>query len=678
MENYSVKNGKIYSDNGLPHSPRWFCDGRTAIEVSNEAISEVDFFGPKLRGNYRVFKKRFWHGIRFFLNDNSKRTVLKPKKCEILPFGFKSKSETFEYGIYVADDRIFLVVTPDFDCNLDVEIDDNTLFYPETHEHKNTGMGGGERVWEKFRIEDNCLVAKYTENGSETFVSFSSNKELSFRQTPKNTKYVLTLNGLKKGEKSVVCLALSNYSFRDYEGYEQLIENQYARYEKVAKRMPVLKSSHPLLNQFFELAPMYHESLKTTDVKGALRAQSTCYWVWGWDTMTSNNCAFYWGDMEAIAEMLECFEKYSHPELGIAHAFGFDMSVSDSAAPPPAQGMYITLLDLYRIAGGDFKKHYAYAKKLTKTIFDSEVNNTGFCIGTSLYPDHRALVNETGNDISTFNNTVSYCAIRSMEKLAKAAGDAETEQKSKAFADRMLENFEDIMYNEGIGFIDSSVDATTYEKRNVPTNNAVKWENNYCGELVSKRGEQYLKFYEENLVSPSGIRPVPEWSEVYDADANQLHCWWTVMSEFYTRLINKYDRPDLINQYASWVEYWTEKLMCPEGISCYDNEYEVPYDNWNARCGTWHGYNMRGFYNSLVHAFVGVDFDENGLNIYPYSGEELELNNLHFGERTFDIKMSGSGKNVKKVIFNGEDLGSILTVPFEKMQSTNTVEVIRG
>lgn len=68
MENYSVKNGKIYSQNGLPHSPRWFCDGRTAIEVSNEAISEVDFFGPKLRGNYRVFKKRFWHGIRFFFN----------------------------------------------------------------------------------------------------------------------------------------------------------------------------------------------------------------------------------------------------------------------------------------------------------------------------------------------------------------------------------------------------------------------------------------------------------------------------------------------------------------------------------------------------------------------------------------------------------------------------------
>ncbi len=678
MGNYKVQKSKILSENGLPYSPRWFCDGRTAIEVTNEGISEVNFFGPKLRGNYRVFKKRFWHGIRFFLNDNFKRTVLKPNKCEILPFGFKSENNRFEFGIFVTDGRIFLTVKPDFDANLDVEIDYNTLFYPETHEHKNTGMGGGERIWEKFSIVDNELRTKYTENGAETFIAFSSNKTLTFRQTPKNTKYVLTLNDLKAGEETVLCIGISNGATSTFAGYKEAIEKQYARYNAVAEKAPVLKSSHPLLNQFFELAPMYHESLKTIDVKGALRAQSTNYWVWGWDTMTSNNCAFYWGDNKAIGDMLECFEKYSHPELGIAHAFGLDMSVSDSAAPPPAQGMYITLLDLYRISGGDFSKHYAFAKKLIQSIFNSEVNNTGFCIGTSLYPDHRGLVNETGNDISAFNNTVSYCAIRSMEKIAKAMGDNEMQEKCKAFADRMLLNFENIMYNEQIGFIDSSVEATTYEKRNVPTNNAVKWENNYCGELVEKRGEEYLKFYEENLVSPSGIRPVPEWCEAYDADANQLHCWWTVMSEFYTRLVNKYDRPDLMKQYASWVEYWTEKLMCPEGVSCYDNEFEVPYDNWNARCGTWHGYNIRGFYNSIVHAFVGVDFDENGLNIYAYSGEELELNNLHFGEKTFDIKMNGSGKNVLKLVLNGEDLGAVSNIPFEKMGSQNTVEVTRG
>lgn len=674
---YRVEKGIIFSEKGLPHAPRWFCDGRVAIEITNEGIGEVDYFGPKLSGNYRVFQKRFWHGIRLFLNNNCKRTVIKPEKCEIMPFGFKSQSSKYEYAVYVANDCVYFTVKSDFDCNLDVEIDDDTVFYPETHEHKNVGLGGGKRVWEEFRIEDNQLVSKYTENGADTYVAFSSNKTLSFRQTPKNTKYILTLNDLKAEEEAVLCLSISNDKNKSFEGYGEFIKKQYDRYDAVASKAPILKSKHPLLNEFFELAPMYHESLKTTDVEGALRAQTTHYWVWGWDTMTSNNACFYWGDDKFIGSMLDCFENHSHPELGIAHAFGYDMSASDSAAPPPAQGMYITLLDLYRISGGEWQKHYPFAKKLVETILATEVEKTGFCIGTSLYPDHRSLVNETGNDISTFNNTVSYCAVRSMQKLAEAMKDGELAQRCRSFADRMLKNFEDIMYNEEIGFIDSSVEATTYEKRNVPTNNAVKWENNYCGELVEKRGEQYLKFYEENLISPSGIRPVPEWCESYDADANQLHCWWTVMSEFYTRLVNKYDRPDLINQYASWVEYWTGKLMCPEGISCYDNEFEVPYDNWNSLCGTWQGYNIRGFYNSLVHAFVGVDFDEKGMNIYPYSGEELELLNLHFGNKSFDVKMIGSGKNIKDIILNGKSIGAVSVIPYNILKEKNTVEVIR-
>ena len=37
--------------------------------------------------------------------------------------------------------------------------------------------------------------------------------------------------------------------------------------------------------------------------------------------------------------------------------------------------------------------------------------------------------------------------------FALAMGDSETEKTCKAFADRMLKNFEDIMYNEQIGFI---------------------------------------------------------------------------------------------------------------------------------------------------------------------------------------------------------------------------------
>ena len=149
------------------------------------------------------------------------------------------------------------------------------------------------------------------------------------------------------------------------------------------------------------------------------------------------------------------------------------------------------------------------------------------------------------------------------------------------------------------------------------------------------------------------------------------------MSEFYIRLINKGDRPDYINKYISWIEYWSERLMCPEGISTYENKYDVPFDNWNAMCGIWQGYNIRGFYNAVVHGIVGVDFDEKGINFYPYSGEEMSLNNFHFGDKTFDIEMKGSGRRIKSVILNGEDLKEVYSVPFPRLEKYNRITVIR-
>lgn len=200
-------------------------------------------------------------------------------------------------------------------------------------------------------------------------------------------------------------------------------------------------------------------------------------------------------------------------------------------------------------------------------------------------------------------------------------------------------------------------------------NSQLYWgDKDFIGEML----DCFMKYSDE-----SGIRPIPEWSDCYDADANRLHCWWTVMSEFYIRLINKGDRPDYINKYISRIEYWSERLMCPEGISTYENKYDVPFDNWNAMCGIWQGYNIRGFYNAVVHGIVGVDFDEKGINFYPYSGEEMSLNNFHFGDKTFDIEMKGSGRRIKSVILNGEDLKEVYSVPFPRLEKYNRITVIR-
>lgn len=671
---YKVKNGVIHTSDGLPYTPRWFCDGRLAFQADNEGIADINFWGAK-SDHYIAFHKRFWGGIRFYSADEKGRTLIKPQKCKIMPFGFESDSDSCEYGIYAGNNTIYITFTAKTNCCFGIEFYNDYLFFPETRKQKDVRYGGKEREWSEFIFRDNRLCVSYAREDNKTNVMFTSNALLTYTKREKFGKHILSVERVEAGKEYVFAINFSNDQNTDYQNYKATIEAQYERYNTVGKRSPVLKSKHEKLNQFFELGPMYQESLKTTDLQGGVRAQTNHYWVWGWDSMTSNNCSFYWGDHAFMGEMLGFMEKYAD-ERGIAHSFNEDMSIGE-IAPAPAQGMYLCIMDLYRLSGGDISKYYPFAKKLFDIILATEVKETGLCKGYSLYPDFRKLIKESGNDFSTFNNTVCYCSARSMEKIAASMRDEETQRKAGDFANRMKENFAKIMFNEGMGFVDSSVEATTYEQRNVPSGNAVKWENNYCSELFTEVDKQCLDFYEKHLVTKAGLRPHPEWSDCYDADSNQLHCWWPVMSEFYTRLINRFDRPDLIEQYVGWVEYWSEKLSCPEGISCYCDEKEVPFDNWNSAPGIWHGYSIRGFYNAIVHAYIGLDFDEKGLNFYPYSGEEVSIENLHFGDKTFDVSMKGSGTKIDCVVLNNENIGSVTTIPYVMLKDKNVIEVIR-
>lgn len=677
MKDYVVKNGVILCDDGLPSEPQWFCDGRIAFKYEKCEISQISYFGPKTSGRAVAFMRHFWNGLRLYMVKDKVHTLLRPKECEILPFGFKSVSEDADFGIYTADDFVFFVITPKSDCNISLQFYSDFHMYPRIDERGDLRYFGARREWLPFTLENNTFSGGYVDDGVTTRVTLTCSHTIGFNFSERNEKYSVTTKNGKKGEEIVFALHFTNNQPKSYTEYKQILDKQLLRYEKVAQNAPVLKSSKKYLDQFFQLAPMYHESMKVPEVSGALRAQTVMYWVWGWDSMTSGESMVYWGDLEFLGDMLYLMEKHSHPEKGIPHGFTRSMELEWEAAPS-AQGMYITLLDLYRIAGGDYKKHYPFAKKVFEKILDTEISNTGLCLGETLYPDFRELLHENGSDLSAFNNSVCYCSARSLEQLAADFGDSETEKLAADFADRCLKSFEKKLFNKEFGFFDSSVDAKEFKPRNVPGNNCIKWENNFCADLTMQRADECLKFYKQHLISKAGLRPYPVWCDAYDNDANQLSCWWPVMSEFYTRLINKFDCPELLEQFVSWIEYWTKLLICPEGISCYDDSYEVTTDRWNCQEGMWHAYSIRGFYNAVVHSFVGVDFDAFGINFYPYSGEELELLNLSFGKRKFDIHIKGSGANILDIILNGENTGSKNSIPFKDLKDLNDIVVIRG
>ncbi|MBO7169732.1 MAG: hypothetical protein J6W28_00975, partial [Clostridia bacterium] len=528
-----------------------------------------------------------------------------------------------------------------------------------------------------WTVENGRLVSSYEEKGAKTNLAFSASLPLSYRKTARFVKHVLTLSGAKAGCEGVLSFHASAEACKGVDGYADLLQAQRRRYEEVARRAPVLRSSYPMLDRFFEIAPMYHESLKVADVPGTTRAQTNHYFVWAWDSMTTPDAYAFWGDRAFLGKMLTAFEENVSETGMIPAAFTYNMGNEYGDAPPAAQSMYVTLLDLYRLAGGEFKKHYPFAKQLFNRNLAYEKKGTGLLTGHSLYPDFRELIGETGNDVSAFNNSVSYCALRSMETMARLCGDKEEASLCHAFALRMKESFNKALWNEEEGYYASSADADELVPRPIPSSNAIKWENDYCAELIQGHEEALAKFFAEYFVAPAGLRPYPEGNSAYDADANQLHSYWPVMSELYARLLGHTQNKEGAEQFVGWISYWAERLCCPEGISVYENTPTPAFDEWSAATGIWHGYSARGFYTAAIHLLVGVSFREEGLRFLPTAlSEPVSLQNLHFGDHAFDIESSGCGMP-KEVLLNGESLGDAEYIPFEKLKARNTLVIAR-
>lgn len=690
---YTIEKGKILSESGVPYLPRWFCDDLVCFEIDKHGISKVEYFNRTTKGSEKIFIDDMWGGMRFFVEENGYHVSPQLTECEIMPYGIKGewhyKDFVFSYEQRVVNNTIFTILNPiktgKARVRFDVEFYDSWRFVPLKYGDFRYVNDKIDRSWTDFEYNNNILNVRCDEEGKSTFIKIASNVKFEHKtRTIGFKKNMLTSEKIEQDGEIVFAMAFDDCESsaqkrvtESVKNYKELFKKQNERYERVIEKSPVLESPYKSLNNFFALAPIYHESCKIPSVPGGIHAKTEHYWIWGWDGMSSGYTYAYWGDMDFVEDMLKMYMETADKEKGIGHWFARDMSHIQTSMIP-AQGFYINLLYQYHKNGGNISMFYNFAKKIFEMIASTEAQGKGLCKGYSLVPDFRETILENGNDLSAFNNSSSYCAVCAMRELAKANDDRETYEKASALAERMKDNFVKILFDEEKGFFVSSADATTLEQRKVYMSPSMKWDNLFCYDLVKDKQKQIVDFFEKNFVCECGIMYAPVWGAGYDADANQMHCYWPSNGECYARLINYENRKDLIEKQISWISCWTDILMCPEGIDCYSNINEPKPDGWNAVNGTWQAYSMRAWYEAAVHSIIGIDFDQNGMNIYPYDGEEMTLKNLHFAGKTFDIYMKGSGTEIERADVNGVSAGVARSIDMACFdQAHNTVTIIR-
>lgn len=706
-----INHGAYTCKEGMPVPFQWFADDRLSFEMDEMGVTSVIYFNPLSRsGNPLIFKRRLFDGFRLYIEQDHVTYSPQLKNYSFLPFGFTAdwlfKEIVIQYSVYAAEESIIfnLILPNNAPSNLDCKLEfyDSFQLTPCDRDDFMFSSMGADRNWRKWSFDytTNTLCGGFTETPNEIInvfnagetkrwqsfldVCITSDSELLQIIREQNIKRILrSKNHLQPG-KSITYI-ISFIPEQDSIAKTKIklgkspntIKEQINHYKEISQQHPVLISPYPELNNFIALAPVFHEVLKVKSFPGATRSSNVFYWVWGWDGMTSNNSLAYWGDSNYLKQMLSCYMETADPANGIVHAYRNDMSIG-SVSYTPSQAIYISLLYLYYCQTHDLnevKKRYDFSKEIFYRILTLEVNNTGFCQGFSLYPDFPKFMKETGKDVSLFNNSLFYSAARSFECLAILMDDNTARDKARAVFTRFEINFLHTFFNTEKNFFVSSVDTETLEQRDSYNLSSVKWDIGYYADLVQTVSAKTIQFIEKNLISNNGLREVPLWDESFDGDGNQLHCWFSANSQYFIRTCNENNRADLLAKFRSWIEYWTVQLTIPEAINFYAENIKPERERWNSLSGVWQMFGIKEWYQSVVHGIVGIDTGPGGITFFPYDGEEMILQGLHYLGKQYEIEMRGSGKYISEIDVDGVKYRGTNILPLDSFQNATNKRI---
>ena len=702
---FVVKKGAVCTKKGFPSSPVWICDKRLAFSYDESGIERLEYFLPTAKeGNRIMFKRGIFDSFRASIElEDGLRYSPEYENVRLFPYGFETdwrvRDSVYQFGVYAVDGNIVFTLLGGQPCTFRLTFFENTQYIPAYDGDLDSRDYGLERVWKEWTQKENALYGGFVETKThsaqelsveesainvslfervtstcqELRIGIGSDSTCRFQKTKINYRQEILLSHIDSSRIAVVFCADNEDIFAKTESFclsiKEELERQKQRYEAIVRKLPKIKTPYKSLNDFCAIAPIYHESLKG-DMCGIVRAKTTHYWTWGWDSMITNKPTILcWQDSKHIKGMLEYFQRTSDHEKGVAHWFRFDNSVKQYMAIP-AQGFYSTLLADYISYTQDeeaLREFYPFAREIFYRILNTESKVKGLFIGVSMFPDFPECVHETGRDISLFNNTVAYNAMRNMETLAYMYGDIQTAREAKRITEDTETNFFQTFFDKEKGYFVFSVDADTLQQRKCYSICGYLWDGNYHDDLLGIQAKKCIDFILKNGLSKLAFRNYAIFGDTYDADANQLHVTWGVVEEIILRMAKYNQEHKPIDQWIKKVGAWTEKLTCPEGES-YEFETDKPiFDRWNCEPGTWQAYTARKWYEETLGIICGITLDYGSISFTNPYAPFFSVENIKIQGKTISVKTDGRGEAIAWLNVNGEYIYGTQKVPFDKL-----------
>lgn len=504
---------------------------------------------------------------------------------------------------------------------------------------------------------------------------FSSQGGLAKRETHSGRIY-FTGEEFSAGKRAfVLLLGEDNAAFLKQATFLRLsaeeVENERAEWiTQRIQELPEIKVDQPIFESCLANVNPSLEVLMPAGVPGGLRASSTNYWVWGWDTLLSAEVHLLAGKKEFFRDMLRLFRDTADPEVGYAHMFTRDMK-SALIQAPSAQCLYIIQLYNYHVYTGkafDVAEFYPFAK----SIFESNlrtINARGLGDGPALFPDFPRYAGHNGHDISVFNNSLLYQGSRCIEVLAAVAGDKSIASEARHLSRRMEESFLKTFWDEDRCYFVDSVDSRTFEQRHSYPAHALIWQSAWLEDLAGDQLAACGQFQREHLHADRGFVMYPRWNgEAFDGDGNQLAQIWHTHDVFVTRCLAAAGHVAILRAWIEHCSWFWEQLTYIEGYSAQTVNDSGTLD----QPGVKQAFGAKSIYGATLTGLAGLHFDIGGITLEEGIDHRLYIDRLPFREMSLSFEIEGEGRYPDRLVIDGKAILGTRKIP-QCMLSENSL-----
>jgi hypothetical protein len=442
---------------------------------------------------------------------------------------------------------------------------------------------------------------------------------------------------------------------------------------------PQIKMDHsPVVESLLVNIPAILDSMKVKDLPGGKRAADSGYWIWGWDSMVHSDALCLGGDTPFVVDMLEYYKNTSDPELGIFHAATLEGKPYHTMAFP-AQCIYgITLYNAYAFTGdkGLLDKYLPFAKWVLDKAGDDEIGESGLIKGPSLYPDNPGELGQDGeNDISVFNNSIYYQALRAASELFRETGDRKAVTDCANRAERMLANWSRF-FDEEKGYFFDSLDARDFSPRRHYPCYGILWITPFASDLANPWKDKIAQFMKNNFPAPHGLRMFPKWDDVFMRNGHhEFDMYMPAWENCHRELMKATRDTDSAGQLLDNMEWCWKQLSVLEALTCGYANHGITLDN----PGRKQAFCAKAWLSMFYHVICGINIALDGISFSPSDpGVDIAVDGLEIRGRKLDINISGTGWKIKSLTLNGEEIKPPFKIPFSELKKRNKIKLLRS